>query len=85
MYKRQLEDGTLDVGVAQNGYGQGYLGSLSLLYMAEGWTIKDWGVHIVTGYVFITKDNIDTYDKEIEELSVKIAADLESTYLNKPE
>ncbi len=80
-----LEDGTLDVGVAQNGYGQGYLGSLSLLYMAEGWTIKDWGVHIVTGYVFITKDNIDTYDKEIEELSVKIAADLETTYLNKPE
>ncbi|MCI8549763.1 MAG: sugar ABC transporter substrate-binding protein [Lachnospiraceae bacterium] len=79
-----LKDGTLDIGVAQNGYGQGYIGTLLLLYLSEGWTMKDPGVHIVTGYVFITTDNIDTFTADIETLSKDIAAELETKYLNAP-
>lgn len=73
-----LKDGTLDIGVAQNGYGQGYIGSLLLLYLSEGWTMKDPGVHIVTGYVFITTENIDSFTTDIETLSKEIASELET-------
>ena len=79
-----LKDGTLDIGVAQNGYGQGYIGSLLLLYLSEGWTMKDPGVHIVTGYVFITTENIDSFTTDIETLSKEIASELETKYLNAP-
>lgn len=78
-----IEDGTIDIGVAQNGYGQGYIGALALLHLAEGWEPVEWGQHIVTGFVFITTDNLDTYEADIEQLSVDIAAELETTYLTK--
>ncbi len=78
-----IEDGTIDIGIAQNGYGQGYIGALALLHLAEGWEPQEWGKHIVTGYVFITTDNLDTYSEDIEQLSVDIAAELETTYLTK--
>lgn len=80
-----INDGTIDLGIAQNGFGQGYIGMLCLLHLAEGWTVNEHGVHIVTGYVFITKDNVETYSADIEALSEQIAADLETVYLSKPE
>lgn len=79
-----LADGTLDIGVAQNGYGQGYIGMLTLLHLADGWEPQEYGVHINTGYVFITKDNIETFNDEIEALSEQICEELETVYLMKP-
>ena len=78
-----IENGTIDIGVAQNGYGQGYIGALALLHLADGWEPAEWGYHIVTGFVFITTDNLDSYAEDIEHLSVDIAADLETVYLTK--
>jgi len=78
-----IRDGTIDIGVAQNGFGQGYLGSLALLFLAEGWEVNDWGVHIVTGYVFIGTDNIDTFSQDIEALTKKISDEFKTTYFSK--
>lgn len=78
-----IENGTIDIGVAQNGYGQGYIGALALLHLADGWEPVEWGEHIVSGFVLITKDNMDTYSSEIEQLSIDIANDLETVYMKK--
>lgn len=43
----------------------------------------EWGEHIVSGFVLITKDNMDTYSSEIEQLSIDIANDLETVYMKK--
>ena len=80
-----IKHGSIDIGIAQNGYGQGYIGGLVLLYLREGWTMKEFGKHIVTGYVFITTDNIDTFTDDVKNLSIQIANDLETKYLNAPE
>ena len=78
-----IKDGTIDVGIAQNGFGQGYLGALGMLYLTNGWKIKDPGVHIVTGYVFITTDNLTSYSSDIEALTKKIAGEFETKYFEK--
>lgn len=78
-----INSGAIDLGIAQNGFGQGYIGMLCLLHLAEGWTVNEYGVHIVTGYVFITQDNVETFNEDIEALSAQIAADLETVYLSK--
>ena len=78
-----LKKGTIDLGIAQNGFGQGYLGTLALLYLAEGWSPTEWGAHLNTGYVFITPDNIDTFNDDIEALTEQLAIDLKTTYLTK--
>ena len=78
-----IENGTIDIGVAQNGYGQGYIGALALLHLADGWEPVEWGEDIVSGFVLITKDNMDTYSSEIEQLSIDIANDLETVYMKK--
>lgn len=78
-----IESGTIDIGVAQNGYGQGYIGALALLHLADGWEPVEWGKHIVTGFVFITTENLDSYSQDVEQLSVDIASELETAYLKK--
>ena len=78
-----VNSGAIDLGIAQNGYGQGYIGMLTLLHLAEGWNMVEFGKHIVTGYVFITKDNVETFPEDVKALSEKIAADLETVYLSK--
>lgn len=78
-----VNGGYIDLGIAQNGYGQGFIGMQVLLHLAEGWSPVDFGEHIVTGYVFITKDNVDTFSEDVAALSVQIASELETTYLTK--
>ena len=80
---RRIGGGYIDLGIAQNGYGQGFIGMQVLLHLAEGWSPVDFGEHIVTGYVFITKDNVDTFSEDVADLSVQIASELETTYLTK--
>ena len=78
-----IKGGYVDLGIAQNGYGQGFIGMQVLLHLAEGWKAAEHGEHIVTGYVFITPDNLDTFGDDIAALSVQIANDLETKYLTK--
>ena len=78
-----IKGGTIDIGVGQNGFGQGYLGMLCLLHLAEGWEPVEYGAHINTGYVFITKDNVETFNEDIEALTLKLSEDLETVYLAK--
>ncbi|MCI8524972.1 MAG: substrate-binding domain-containing protein [Oscillospiraceae bacterium] len=76
--------GQIDHTVGQNGYGMGYVSNVLLMYLKDGWTPKTWGQHIDTGMVFITKDNMDTYQKDIEQVTNDLVATIETDILNKP-
>ncbi len=81
---RALAGGFVDHTVSQNGWGMGYICPLVLMYLSDGWEPVTWGQHIDTGYVFITKDNIDTWQTDIEALSMDIISSIESEMLKKP-
>jgi len=73
--------GTIDHTVGQNGYGMGYASNLILMYLKDGWVPQEWGKHIDTGMVFITKDNMNTYQTDIEKVTNDLVASLETSVL----
>ena len=80
---KALAAGYVDHTVSQNGWGMGYINPLLLMYLSDGWEPITWGKHIDTGYVFITKDNIDSWQGDIEALSMKIISSIETDILKK--
>jgi ribose transport system substrate-binding protein len=81
---KALAAGYVDHTVSQNGWGMGYICPLVLMYLSDGWEPITWGQHIDTGYVFITKENIDSWQGDIEALSMKIISSIETEILKKP-
>jgi len=80
---KALAAGYVDHTVSQNGWGMGYINPLILMYLSDGWEPITWGKHIDTGYVFITKDNMDSWQGDIEALSMKIISSIETDILKK--
>jgi ribose transport system substrate-binding protein len=80
---KALAAGYVDHTVSQNGWGMGYICPLILMYLSDGWEPITWGKHIDTGYVFITKDNMDSWQVDIEALSMKIISSIETEILKK--
>lgn len=76
-----ISAGSIDHTVGQNGYGMGYVSNLLLMYLKDGWVPQTWGEHIDTGMVFITKDNMDSYQKDIEKVTNELVASIESKIL----
>ncbi len=80
---KAIEDGVMDATVAQNPYGHGYLSCLLLKYMSEGYEPKE-GVYLVdSGLAIVTKDNIDTFQEDIEKRTQEIKDELLTKYLTK--
>lgn len=79
-----IKAGYLDHTLAQNGFGQGYLSALTLCYLKDGWEPAEWGKHIDSGSLKITKDNVDSWQGDIEKLTQDIKGRLETEILVKP-
>ena len=79
-----VRNGVLGATVAQNPYAQGYL-SLEILRLmyAEGYKAAEGEYMVDTGTVFVTAENVDTFQADIEALTAEIAANLTSKYLTK--
>lgn len=73
--------GNIDHTVGQNGYGMGYVSNLILMYLKDGWVPQTWGAHIDTGMVIITKDNMETYQKDIEKVTNDLIGSIETEIL----
>ena len=67
--------------VGQNGYGMGYVSNVLLMYLKDGWVPQNWGEHIDTGMVLITRDNMDTYQEDIEKVTNDLVATIETEIL----
>lgn len=80
---KSIEDGYLTASIANNPYGHGYLTLTFLKYLSEGWEVNDGVYNVDAGYAFITKDNLDTYNEDIEQVTADILANIETEYLHK--
>lgn len=78
-----IEDGTIDATIAQNPIGHGYISCALLKYMNEGYTVKEGQYFINAGNVVVTKDNMGTYEEDLEKVTDEILGKLTTEYLTK--
>ena len=85
-----IRDGFVAGTVAQNPYGQAYVGTYSLDLLASGCSVKPDAPWITTpqtahfidsGTVLVTLSNIDAYKEELKALSHKMQKTFKDTYL----
>lgn len=79
-----IEDGTLDATLSQNPVGMGYITCMLLKNMIEeGYKPADGQYFINAGSMIVTKDNLDTYQAEIDKMTEELAGKLTTEYLTK--
>lgn len=78
-----IENGTVDATIAQNSIGHGYISCMALKYLGEGYTVKDGQYFIDSSTVLVTKDNMDTYQDDLDQVTQDILDELTTTYLTK--
>ena len=79
-----IAEGYVDHTVSQNGWAMGYVSPLILMYLADGWEPQNWGEHIDTGYIFITVENMNTWQADIETAAMNMIASIEADVLKQP-
>lgn len=80
-----IDSGYIDYTVAQNGWAMGYVSPLILCMLSDGWEANEFGQFIDTGYIFINKDNADSWQKDIEEKAAELIATLETDWFTQGE
>ena len=76
-----IRRGTIDMTVAQNPYGQGYISLMMNKLMSEGYTPKAGKYFVNSGIAMVTKDNVDTYAKDLTDVTNEILDTLTTEYL----
>lgn len=80
-----IEAGEIDYTVAQNGWAMGYVSSMILCMLQDGWEANEFGQFIDTGYIFIDKENSDTWQVDIEEKAAELIGTLETNWFRQAE
>ena len=80
-----IRDGSIDLTLAQNPHGHGYISCALLALMQDGWEPRADYQFVDSGCVPVTKDNLDTFQKDIETMTATIVAELKTKYLKKPQ
>jgi len=80
---KAIEDGVMDGTISQNPFGHGYLSTLALMCMADGYAPKDGVYKVDTGTAFVTKANLATYADDIAKVTDAIKAKLLTDVLAK--
>jgi ribose transport system substrate-binding protein len=71
--------------MAQNPYGQAYIGAQVLGLLKKGCTPKaDAPYYIDSGTLLISSENIDSYQEDLKELTQGISAEFADKYLDCP-
>ena len=55
-----------------------------MTYLKQGWEPIEAGKHINSGSLKITKENLTTWEKDLQEVTQNIAASIETDILKKP-
>ena len=80
---KAIEDGVMDGTISQNPFGHGYLSTLALMCMADGYAPKPGVYKVDTGTAFVTKANLATYADDIAKVTAQIKDTLLTDYLTK--
>lgn len=78
-----IKEGVIDATVAQNNVGHGYIPLMLLKYMGEGYTVKDGVYFVDAGNQIVTKDNIETFQADLDKVTEDILGRLTTDYLEK--
>ena len=81
---KAIRGGHVDATLAQNPMAMGYVGCSLVSHLLDGWTANGGYQKINSGTVLITKDNVDTFEKEVEAITEKIKTQIETKYLTPP-
>jgi ribose transport system substrate-binding protein len=80
-----IRDGIIDGTMAQNPYGQAFVGSKVLAMLAKGCTPAEGAPYFVSsGTLLISADNVETYGEDLKVLTAGIAEDFPALYLTCP-
>lgn len=80
-----IRDGIIDGTMAQNPYGQAYVGSEVLAMLAKGCTpAEDAPYFVDSGTLLINADNVETYGEDLKVLTAEIAETFPTQYLTCP-
>lgn len=80
-----IASGQIDYTVAQNGWAMGYVSSMILCMLQDGWEPNEFGQFIDTGYIFIDSENSDTWQADIEKKAAELISILETDWFKKAE
>jgi ribose transport system substrate-binding protein len=79
-----IRDGSVDMTLAQNPFGHGYISCALLDLMLHGWRPRANYELIDAGCVPVTKENVDSFQKDIEAKTKTIVNELKTKYLVEP-
>jgi ribose transport system substrate-binding protein len=80
-----IRDGIIDGTMAQNPYGQAFVGSKVLAMLKHGCTpAEDAPYFVSSGTLLISADNVETYGEDLKILTAGIAEDFPALYLSCP-
>nr|MBI2904799.1 substrate-binding domain-containing protein [Chloroflexota bacterium] len=80
-----IKDGYLVGTMAQNPYGQAYIGAMVLGYLSTGCTRKaDAPNYVDSGTLLISQDNLTTYKDDLKVLTKEIGSGFQGKYLDCP-
>jgi len=79
-----IREGSVDMTLAQNPFGHGYIACALLDLMLQGWTPKVPYEFVDAGCVPVTQENVDSFQAGIEEMTRMIVGELQTKYLNAP-
>ena len=81
---KAIGDGSIDATICQNCRAHGYITVAILQRMLDGWRPKKEYQFIDTGVVVVTKENLKTYEKELDGMTARILAKVEKEHLTPP-
>ncbi|MGH7951415.1 MAG: sugar ABC transporter substrate-binding protein [Limisphaerales bacterium] len=79
-----IRDGSVDMTLAQNPFGHGYISCALLDLMLKGWRPKMDYQFIDSGCVVVTRKNVDSFQASIQAMTKKIVGNLKTKYLLPP-
>jgi ribose transport system substrate-binding protein len=79
-----IREGGVDMTLAQNPFGHGYISCALLDLMLHGWQPKVAYQFVDAGCVPVTKENADSFQAGIEQMTKTIVGELKTKYLNPP-
>lgn len=79
-----IRDGSVDMTLAQNPVGQGYIACGLLDLMLHGWRPKTNYQFIDSGCVPVTKENVDSFQQDVDAVTQRILSELKTKYLDAP-
>jgi ribose transport system substrate-binding protein len=79
-----IRDGSVDMTLAQNPFGHGYITCALLDLLLQGWQPKADYQFIDSGCVPVTKENVDSFQAGVETMTKTIVGELKTKYLNPP-